>query len=127
MRAHGLTNFPDPAASGGIQIQPGSGINPGSPAFRSAQSACSKLLPGGGPGAHPPSERDKAQMLAISQCMRRHGVTNFPDPTLSPPPDPSAYSAVIDRNGVVLALPKSIDSLSPSFRQAANACNFPAG
>src|SRR5262249_18577405 len=48
MRAHGLTNFPDPkfsAGSASIQIQ-GKGINPNSPLFQSAQKACAKNLPG---------------------------------------------------------------------------------
>ena len=127
MRAHGLTNFPDPSPGGGINISSGSGINPASPAFQSAQTACSKRLPGGGPGARKPSEQDKAQMLEISECMRRHGVSGFPDPTLSMPSSPVAYSAVLNRDGVVLALPKSIDAQSPAFKRAATACNFPAG
>jgi hypothetical protein len=46
MRSHGVQHFPDPALAGGIQIPDNSGINPRSPAFLSAQNACSKLLPG---------------------------------------------------------------------------------
>lgn len=55
MRAHGVTNFPDPVVSAGpgghgIQVRvggaPGSGINPTSPAYRSAQQACGNLLGG---------------------------------------------------------------------------------
>jgi hypothetical protein len=86
MRSHGVPNFPDPSSGGGIQINSSSGINPFSPAFKAAQSQCAKLMPGGGPGAHgPPSEQAKQLMLAVSRCMRAHGVSGFPDPTLSPP------------------------------------------
>src|SRR5689334_20738005 len=86
MRAHGLPNFPDPTSGGGIQLRitPNSGINPFSPAFKAAQASCHKLLPGGGPFSGRPTAQDKAQMLQISQCMRQHGITDFPDPTTSP-------------------------------------------
>jgi hypothetical protein len=128
MRSHGVTNFPDPSSGGGglrIQIGPNSGVNPSSPAFKSAQASCRKLLPGGGPGSGHPSAQDKAQMLQLSECMRRHGITDFPDPTLSPPSSPAGYSAVMDRNGVALAIPNTIDTQSPAFKQAAAACKFP--
>jgi hypothetical protein len=125
MRSHGVPNFPDPSTGRGIQISPSSGINPFSPAFKAAQSQCAKLLPGAGPGAHgPPSEEAKQQMLATSECMRAHGVSGFPDPTLSPPADPGAYSIAMGRGGVFLAVPRTIDPGSPVFRSAAKACRF---
>jgi hypothetical protein len=50
MRSHGVPKFPDPkiAADGGMSLgfRRGSGIDPNSPQFRAAQSACQKLLPG---------------------------------------------------------------------------------
>ncbi len=48
MRKHGVTNFPDPNSQGVITIHSGMGIDPGSPAFQSARTACDKLLPNGG-------------------------------------------------------------------------------
>jgi hypothetical protein len=126
MRAHGLKNFPDPkAGGGGIQLNLGSGIDPFSPAFKSAQASCKRLLPGGGPGAGHPSAQAKAQMLQISQCMRAHGITNFPDPTLSPPNPPAGHTEVLGRDGVFLAIPSTIDPRSPAFKRAAAACRFP--
>jgi len=121
MRAHGVSDFPDPSPSGGIHLT--SGMNPFSPAWRAAQASCKHKLPGGGPPDHP-SAQAKAQMLAISECMREHGISSFPDPTLSPPSSPVGYSLVMDRGGVALAVPKTIDPSSPAFRQAAVACKF---
>lgn len=127
MRSHGLTNFPDPTSGGGgirIQITPGSGLSPSSPTFRSAQAACQKLLPGGGPGNGPPSAQVEAQALATSKCMRSHGVSDFPDPTTTAPAPSGNYGAVMGHNGVYLALPSSIDPNAPAFKRAASACHF---
>jgi hypothetical protein len=126
MRAHGLPSFPDPTAGKGIQLRitPNSGLSPFSPTFKAAQASCHKLLPGGGPSSGRPTAQDKAQMLQISQCMRQHGLSDFPDPTTSPPSDPRNFGAVIGRNGVFLELPKTIDVQSPAFKQAAAACKF---
>jgi hypothetical protein len=126
MRSHGVPNFPDPSGGGGIHIAAGSGINPFSPAFKAAQASCRKLLPGGGPGAQHSTAQDIAQTLKVSECMRRHGVTGFPDPTLTPPsnPNPSEYSILEDRGGVVLAVPSTINPGSPVFKQAAATCGF---
>jgi hypothetical protein len=127
MRSHGVPNFPDPIVSGqGIQLLgPNSGINMQSPAFQSAQTSCTHLLPGGGPGSGPRSAQAHAQLLQISECMRRHGISSFPDPqTGSPPSNPAGYSAILGHGGYFLAIPSSIDTKSPAFREAATACNF---
>lgn len=44
MRAHGITNFPDPGGHG-LNLQ-GSGLDPHSPQFQAAQHACRQFLPG---------------------------------------------------------------------------------
>lgn len=77
---------------------------------------------GGGPPTGPPSAQAKLAALKISECMRRHGISDFPDPTLKPPSSPAGYSEVSDRGGVVLAIPSTIDVQSPAYQQAANAC-----
>jgi hypothetical protein len=124
MRSHGVPNFPDPSGGGGGFNLNGSGINPQSPAFDSAQRTCFKLLPGGGPGAHP--TQAMAQTLQVSECMRRRGVSGFPDPTLKLPSiaNRTEYSIVEDRDGAVLAVPSTISTSSPAFKQAATACGF---
>jgi hypothetical protein len=119
MRAHGVTNFPDPpAGSGGIQIP--NNINPKSPAFRSAQQACKQFLPNNGviPAT---SAKDRAAALALARCMRTHGVPQFPDPAFSPP---RGARSVLVMRGMVFAIPSSVDPNSPAFRQASQACGF---
>lgn len=54
MRSHGVTNFPDPTFSGGgarIQLHAGAGggLDPNSPAFKSAQAACGRPFGKAGP------------------------------------------------------------------------------
>ena len=83
MRANGVPNFPDPGSGGGIDIAPGSGLDPQSPAFQAAQKACGKLLPGGGPGARKPTRAQFVAALAFAKCMRTHGLPRFPDPLAS--------------------------------------------
>jgi opacity protein-like surface antigen len=113
MRANGEPNFPDPNGSGVIQ---GSGIDLSSPQYQRAQSKCQKYL--GRQGAPNLSPAKKAQALAqllkYSECMRSHGVPNFPDPTTS-------------GGGVGLMIngsPSSgLDSSSPIFQRAQSDCS----
>jgi hypothetical protein len=117
MRAHGVPNFPDPGASQELPIMP-------SPAFQSAQKSCQHLL-GGGLGSGPASAQAGAQLLQISQCMRRRGISGFPDPrTGSPPSSLTGYSLILGTRGYFLAIPSAIDPGSPAFKQAASACKF---
>ena len=81
MRKHGVTNFPDPNGQGVIAIHSGMGIDPGSPAFTSARTACEKLLPDGGQPTPAQIAQQQQKMLAFSACMRAHGVKDFPDPS----------------------------------------------
>jgi len=82
MRAHGITDFPDPGPGGGIQITsngPNSDLNPGDPTFVSAQNACQKYSPVRQPS---PQQQAAAQARALkfSACMQKNGVPDFPDP-----------------------------------------------
>jgi hypothetical protein len=51
MQTHGVPQFPDPTANGGIMG--GSGIDPNSPQFRQAYQQCQSLLPGNVQGQQP--------------------------------------------------------------------------
>ena len=79
MRTHGVPSFPDPQTSGAIQIPVALAKNP-SPAFTSAMQACKYLVPA---DTAPPvaSASQKAAAVKLAQCMREHGVPNYPDPT----------------------------------------------
>jgi hypothetical protein len=127
MRSHGVADFPDPTqVGGGIQISGSApGIDPQSSLFVSAQRSCRHLLPGGGePPTHAHQQQALARMLHVSRCMRAHGISRFPDPTLSPPSSRAGYSR-ISSNGVAwLAIPDTIDVRSSMFEQAAHACDF---
>jgi hypothetical protein len=131
MRAHGVTNFPDPGLhlSGSFNSIAGiefpSTINPSSPAFEAAQTACAKLLPRGGPPAQA-SERQRAQLFATSKCMRAHGVSGFPDPVISStPPTPPAGGGMVSGIGdLYLVVPSTIGLNSAAFKQAAEACHL---
>ena len=52
MRAHGVTDFPDPNPGGGIQASPtpGSDLDPNNPIYKAANNACQHYQPGGGRG-----------------------------------------------------------------------------
>ena len=134
MRANGVPNFPDPSAGGGFVFQPGAGVDPSSPAFKAAQAKCQKFLPSGGAGLAPgatthPSAQWLAHMVKVSGCMRRHGISDFPDPRTSVPSNPfpagSPGGVISDIQGVILVFPATIDTQSPLFTRAAKACGFP--
>jgi hypothetical protein len=88
MRAHGLKDFPDPQTQSGggisLSIKKGasSDLDPNSPTFRSASNACKKYAPNGGK-AKPLSTAEQQQFIRYAQCIRTHGVPNFPDPDFS--------------------------------------------
>jgi hypothetical protein len=126
MRGNGVPNFPDPDSGGGFTLP--AAINPSSPVFTAARAKCGKLEPGfGGPGSGPaPSAQALAHWVMVAQCMRRHGVPDFPDPRTSlPPPSSLGGPGVIsDRDGVILVFPHTLDMQSPLFTRAAVACGF---
>jgi hypothetical protein len=110
MRAHGVPNFPDPDSHGVLTFGSSTGIDPGSPKFRSAQQACLKSLPKHAPPSHAQVVKMQAQALRYSACMRAHGVPKFPDPTFS-------------AGGVNLRVDsRSVDPNSPQFQSAQKAC-----
>jgi hypothetical protein len=120
MRSHGVPNFPDPAASGYVQIgSPDSGINPRSPAFQSAGQACAKLQPGGN-GAPHTSESGRLAAIAFAKCMRNHGLPSFPDPKLSSP----GGSPTLVLGGLEFPVGAGLNPQSPAFKQAETACGL---
>jgi hypothetical protein len=115
MRSHGVPNFPDPTSNGTLNVNfqtggkggsPGSsGINRNSSQYISADQDCRHLLPGGVPT---PAQNQLALVkgLKFAQCMRSHGIPNFPDPTAA--------------NAVHLGA--GVDPGSPQFQNAQKIC-----
>jgi len=82
MRTNGVSNFPDPNASGKLTIDAvanGSGLDTNSPAFSQALRACKGLEPAGFTGGTRSSQQ-RAAGLKFAQCIRSNGVPDFPDP-----------------------------------------------
>jgi hypothetical protein len=128
MRANGVPKFPDPSPGGGFFFQQGTGVDPSSPAFQAARAKCQKLMPGGpAPGSTThPSGQWLAHMVKVAQCMRRHGIADFPDPTTRVPSKlPAGGGEISDIDGVIFVFPATIDTQSPLFTRVAAACQFP--
>jgi hypothetical protein len=87
MRAHGVSAFPDPNASGQLTIDAvanGSSVNTNAPAFKQALSTCKHLEPPGFTGVKRTPERQQAA-LKFAECIREQGVKDFPDPAPNGP------------------------------------------
>jgi hypothetical protein len=112
MRAHGISDFPDPSSQGGIALNggPGTDLNPGSPRFKAANNACKSLLPPQKALSPAQQAAARAQALKYARCMRAHGISDFPDPN--------------GQGGIVLS-PKpggDLDPHNPRFQAANRAC-----
>jgi hypothetical protein len=82
MRKNGVSQFPDPGASGKLTIDAvanGSSLDTSSPAFTQAIRACKNLEPAGFMGSKRSSQQQQAA-LNFAQCVRANGVPDFPDP-----------------------------------------------
>jgi hypothetical protein len=111
MRSHGVPKFPDLSSRVGVlHGLAASGVDPETPAFQSALQACKKynasenLTPA-------QSAAQTARGIAMSRCMRSHGVPSYPDPTTGP-----LGEQVIDLRGT------GIDVQSPTYLAASRAC-----
>jgi hypothetical protein len=110
MRENGVPNFPDPqngrfTLGGG----PDGDIDPESPEFQAAQRACQSLAPQGGTGGGQANPQLQEQVLEFAKCMRKNGVSDFPDPDVS-------------GGGVTMQAPQGTDPNSPQFRSAQQKC-----
>jgi hypothetical protein len=123
MRSHGVSNFPDD-----LNFQNVPGINPSSPAFEAAQTACQHLLPVKTPPPAAPSAQTHEKLLRLSNCLRAHGYPSMPDPKPNPPPqggspEANRYSALFGEGDYWIGIPKAIDAHGAAFIQALHACH----
>jgi hypothetical protein len=109
MRAHGVSEFPDPSPDGGFSFN-ASDVNINSPTFKAAQRACQQDFGAGTPAGQALTQ-DLNHLLRYARCMRGHGVINFPDPVL--------------RSGLPpgFDFPPNMDLTSPTFLAADHICH----
>lgn len=120
VRSHGVPDFPDPSTHQGPNAMGIDGydfnlpanLNLQSPAYESASKACGHLI-GTGSGAHliVPARATEAA-LAHAECMRRHGVPNFPDPKVSA----NSQGITVGEGG------PGMNPRSPAFQKAQKIC-----
>jgi hypothetical protein len=88
MRDNGVSEFPDPDASGQLTVDGvvnGSSIDPSAPVWEQAMSSCKDLQPPGFTGDEDVSAEEQDVRLEFAQCMRDNGVEDFPDPAEDEP------------------------------------------
>jgi hypothetical protein len=88
MRDNGVSEFPDPPASGGLTIDGvlnGSSLDPSAPAWKQAIGACRDLQPPGFTGDEEVTAEEQEARLEFAQCIRDNGVKDFPDPAEDEP------------------------------------------
>lgn len=116
MRRNGVSQFPDPGASGKLTIDAvanGSSLNTNSPAFVQALSACKDLEPAGFTGSKRSPQQQQAA-LQFAECIRKNGVSDFPDPTPNGP--------LIDTNRIPsAAAPGGMSVLHAAMQKCRNA------
>jgi hypothetical protein len=115
MRENGVSQFPDPPASGSFtidEIANGSSLDTSSPAFTQALSACKALEPAGFTGAKRSAGQQRAA-LKFAQCMRDNGVSDFPDPVNGEP--------LVDTNRIPSAnQPGGMSALKGAMQKCSN-------
>lgn len=114
MRSNGVSEFPDPTASGDFAygIEVGSPLDPSSAAWKKAISACKDLQPPGSSGGAA-SPQEMSRRLTFARCMRDNGVRDFPDPVKDGP--------LIDTNRIPSAAGKGARDI-PGFDDAIQKC-----
>ena len=98
MRAHGVPNFPDPHSASSQET--------------AADHTCNHLLTVG--GQMDQRQQELSQLVKYAQCMRAHGVPNFPDPQTT--------SGGIGQPGGIGFRLHGINVNSPQFQSANHAC-----
>jgi hypothetical protein len=114
MRENGVTEFPDPNASGGDQefVDAIERLDTSSAAWKQAIGACKDLQPAGLLGGEATPE-EMSERLEFAQCMRDNGIEDFPDPTKDGP--------LIDTRRIPSAAGRGARSI-PGFQAAMQEC-----
>jgi hypothetical protein len=122
MRAHGVPDFPDPDTNGDFHLSDnqqgggskGSGSNSVSSQETAADHVCHHLLAAGPQLNAAQNQHALSQLVKYAQCMRAHGVPNFPDPH-------TTNGGIGVPSGIGFDM-SGIDQNSPQYRSAEQAC-----
>jgi hypothetical protein len=90
MRDHGVPNYPDPGSDGNLPKGDPQNFGVSASQLQAAQRACQDLYPAStlaqcqGTGTCSPAARQAllSRMRDFANCMRSHGISSWPDPTL---------------------------------------------
>jgi hypothetical protein len=115
MRTHGQPTWPDPSSNGGFMFGASNPLNMSSPGYHSAIRACRKLDPDPGGLTEAQVQAGLARLLKFSDCMRAHGVLDFPDPQTTDQGGQVGVAIQMPANG-------AIDQQSPQYQAATKAC-----
>jgi hypothetical protein len=129
MRSQGVPNFPDPGSNGNLPKPDAPHLGVSSSQLQAAQHACQHLLPNDGGAINadsisgcmmasdcPPAlvQQVLNEESNFAQCMRSHGVPNWPDPSIDSQGRP-VFVISISKNG--------FDPYSPPIWAKGNACS----
>ncbi|RJL33068.1 hypothetical protein [Bailinhaonella thermotolerans] len=105
MRANGHPGFLDPGPDGAFPNENGS-LGRDTPQFKKASAACGHVTPGRPQAGD--FKKEYQGLLKYAACMRRNGVSAFPDP-------------VLEEHGVGFT-GEPVDENSPAFKAAHQTC-----
>ncbi|MFG2040759.1 hypothetical protein [Dactylosporangium sp. NPDC048998] len=106
MRDHGIPMDDPDFEGGGVRIAIPDGTDRSK--VEAAQEQCKQYMPNGGQPQRVSAE-DQEKMRQFSECMREHGITNFPDPS--------------EEGGLMIDGDKlGIDPQSQQFKDAQKGC-----
>ena len=111
MRSHGVPDFPDPDSNGNFHLD-----NSVSSQETAANQACNHLLNVGTQLNAAQRQHTLSQLVKYAQCIRAHGVPNFPDPQITNGGIGVPSGFTFDTSGAHL------DLKSPQSQAAAQAC-----
>ena len=114
IRSHRVPHFPDPDAKGDFVF----GIDVSPAVWNKATSACKDLQP---PGALSGKRSPKQQSAALrfAQCVRDHGVKDFPDPVNGEPLIDTYKIPSANRPGGMTILNAAVQKCGKVVREAA--------
>jgi hypothetical protein len=117
LRTHGEPTWPDPNSNGGFFFPASNPLDTSTAGYRRATTACKNLQPKGGGLTAAQIQTALTRLLRFSDCMRAHGVLNFPDPKTIDQGGRSGVVLVLQDNG-----PGAIDQQSPQYQAASRVC-----